>query len=559
MKKYYLLLVFLIGLGASAQKSMRPLSTKITYLRTSNAKLVENQDPIIVYAHAGGSLIVSEKIIAGKAKIPYEKISVDIANGQITQTGQIGADELVQTIDSTSLGKQTWELTAETKKILGYNCKKAKTVINSNWIDIWYTNELGVHGGPSVLGQKLGLVLETVRNGNFAVTATKIEKAKGPPAATLLKPGQFAVDALTYKDALWRSRFTKIEIFSNEAVNFSDDTLADANTVRLSKGNVVLRKVKIPQIAKQSQVFLDVTEKSRGDAYDRTGLIFAIPADDAAAFIAALKKGGQNLPAPARKSEGFVHDANQPPQLELMRFFTPFGVSQYNYLKLKNKTWQDSVIYRQDISDVAQAISGREVIIGVNIGNYDKGGHSVSANITIHQEDGPPHGPEKVILPLFNTTNVLQNNPADHNALLKTEKGYATTFTTAQPLKNARLRYITTGHGGWENGDEFLQKRNTVLLDTKEVYSFVPWRTDCGSYRLSNPASGNFENGLSSSDYSRSNWCPGTTTNPVWIELGDLAAGEHTIRVNIPVGEPEGGSTSSWIVSGVLIGEKYGK
>jgi hypothetical protein len=117
------------------------------------------------------------------------------------------------------------------------------------------------------------------------------------------------------------------------------------------------------------------------------------------------------------------------------------------------------------------------------------------------------------------------------------------------------LRYITTGHGGWENGDEFVPKKNTLLLNGKEVFSFVPWRQDCGTYRLFNPASGNFNDGLSSSDLSRSNWCPGTATQPIDIVLGNLQPGTYTLQVTIPQGAPEGGSFSAWNVSGVLFGE----
>jgi hypothetical protein len=88
-------------------------------------------------------------------------------------------------------------------------------------------------------------------------------------------------------------------------------------------------------------------------------------------------------------------------------------------------------------------------------------------------------------------------------------------FNLEKPIKNAKLRYITTGHGGWENGDEFVPKKNSIFLNNSLVHAFYPWRQDCGAFRNSNPASGNFGNGLSSSDYSRSNWCPGTATNPV--------------------------------------------
>jgi hypothetical protein len=142
----------------------------------------------------------------------------------------------------------------------------------------------------------------------------------------------------------------------------------------------------------------------------------------------------------------------------------------------------------------------------------------------------------------------------EYGTMFNHEKGLEVTFTLTQDLRGARLRYLTTGHGGWENGDEFVPKKNTLVLDGKEVFSIVPWREDCGSYRLFNPASGNFPNGLSSSDYSRSNWCPGMVTYPYYIDLGDLKAGTHTLQVKIPQGAPEGTSFSAWNVSGVLLG-----
>jgi hypothetical protein len=42
-------------------------------------------------------------------------------------------------------------------------------------------------------------------------------------------------------------------------------------------------------------------------------------------------------------------------------------------------------------------------------------------------------------------------------------------------------------------------------------------------------------------------------TNPNYIDLGDLKAGQHTIKVQIPQGKPEGTSFSFWNVSGCLI------
>jgi hypothetical protein len=237
-----------------------------------------------------------------------------------------------------------------------------------------------------------------------------------------------------------------------------------------------------------------------------------------------------------------------------MRFFTPFGVSKYNSIQLKNKVWADQVFYRQDVTDFRSMLSNQEVYIGINIGNYDKGGHKISANFTIHNEPEVAITASQIV-PLFCTNNIMEMAGQEYGTMFSSDKGLEINFKLDKPIKNCKLRYITTGHGGWENGDEYLPKKNSIFLDGIEVYHFTPWRQDCGSYRLSNPASGNFANGLSSSDYSRSNWCPGTVTNPIYIDLGNLENGTHTMQIKIPLGKPEGNSFSAWNISGVLIGE----
>ena len=128
------------------------------------------------------------------------------------------------------------------------------------------------------------------------------------------------------------------------------------------------------------------------------------------------------------------------------------------------------------------------------------------------------------------------------------------TFTIPNIADQARLRYISTGHGGWGEGDEFVPKQNTILIDGKVAFTHTPWRQDCGCYRDLNPVSGNFWNGLSSSDFSRSGWCPGTATQPVYFNLSSWADGkEHTLTVAIPQGKPVEGMFSHWAVSGALI------
>ncbi|WP_284651398.1 GLPGLI family protein [Flavobacterium terrisoli] len=549
MKKLLLFFLFILSGNGFAQ------GFKITYLKSSNGSLIEGQDPIWVFTNASHTLISSEKIKNKKAEFPFEETTIYRSTNTFYQVATLNASDVIVTNDSVSLARQTFEYLNDTKKILGYNCKKAKTIVNSNTIEFWYTDDLKVKGSPTVLGQNLGLVLEMVRNGNFAITATKVEKTKTFPA--LLSTNQ-PLDLLTYKDLLWKSRFTTINVFKDQIINFSDASKSNDSILTFANGTIAVRKITMPEIKIGSQIFVDVTEQSNGDAYDRTGSFFMIPTDKEMSFLNGLQNGAKTLPiytnGNGKEYQGVVANDNYNPIVELMRFFTPFGVKQYNTLQLKDKTWAENVLYRQDVTDLRTLLSGKEVWLGINIGNYDKGGHKVSANITIHTEEESKAKPTQIV-PLFCTNNVMEMAGQEYGTMFNNDKGLEVTFKLDKPMKNCKLRYITTGHGGWENGDEFVPKKNSIFLDGAATFAFTPWRQDCGSYRLSNPASGNFPNGLSSSDYSRANWCPGTVTNPIFIDLGDLAAGSHTIQIKIPQGLPEGGSFSAWNISGVLIGE----
>lgn len=534
---------------------------KISYQKSANGSLIQDQDKTLVFANSDFTYITSEQILNGTKEFPFEETFVN--RKQINTYQQIASVALGTTfgfLDSLSLQRQEFEFFQEERTILGYKCKKARTVINSNTLDIWYTDALHTKGSPAVLGMNLGLVLEINRNGNYLIQATKVERIntnKNP-----LKTNDFSkvkrVDTTTYRDLLWKSRFTSLSIFENEIINFSDTSISNDSILHFGNGTIILKKIKFPVIAPGDQIFAELTTWSNGDAYDRTGSVFVIPTDSKVTFMDALKNGIKEIPlytnGNTKEYRGVVRTENYTPLIELMRFFTPFGIQQYNHINLKGKDWRNQVSYRQDISELHPELSSKELYVGVFIGNYDQGGHIVNLEITIHNQR--TQSPNNTFsMPLFNTTNVMEMSGQNYATMFDSDNGLQVTFSLDKDLKNAKLRYITTGHGGWGNGDEFVPKKNSILLDGKEVFSFVPWRQDCGSYRLYNPASGNFENGLSSSDYSRSNWCPGTLTNPILIDLGDLEKGTHSLTIKIPQGAPEGNSFSAWNVSGILLGE----
>lgn len=437
---------------------------------------------------------------------------------------------------------------------LGLHCKIVRTVLRSNTIDVWYTNDLAFRGTPQAnVGVPDGLVLRVIRNGDMIQEAAEIRAYK-PTGDLLPTDWGHQLDADNYQYAINQSGVITVPVFDQQTICFNgaklEGDLKDGVVYPAAGGTVVLKKVKLPENIKDRAVFVEVVQYSDGDAYDRTGSIFTIPVGKEQSFIDALKDL-KSVPAFRSGDKSYPAIISTPGYdvpVELMRFFTGFGVRKYNYNKVPGQTWADSVLCKTEVTNLAQHLQG-ETWIGAYIGNWDAKGHRVSVKLKYYP-DG--EGRQLKALPLFNTVNYMEQAGQDYPTFMGGDS-LRVKFTLKEDVKDARLYYLTTGHGGWGGGDEFNQKVNTVYVDGHKVISFIPWRDDCGTYRNWNPCSGNFSNGLSSSDLSRSNWCPGTVTNPEYIYVGDLKAGEHTVTVQIPQGAPEGGSISYWCLSGTLI------
>lgn len=535
---------------ASAQNQYQ-----ITYKELYNGKEINAQKKTITTADEQYTKISFSDFIT--SSFPKQETYIDSNNKKIQTVGYLNSTQTLSSIDSLTYGKHKLTITDDTSTILGYKVKKATTSINSNTIEVWFTNELPIHAGPNALGLHLGTILKYVRNNDYIIEATSIEQLHKKKRISLIPINNKQVDQLSYQDALMKARYLTIPIFKDEIISFNEKNSSNDTILKFANGTVAVRKIKFPKIEKGAQVFIDIKEQANGDAYDRTGSVFAILPSSKTTFLKGLENGINTLPlydnGTSKKYQGIVSSNTYETTLELMRFFTPFGVHHFNHIQQKDKEWRDWVDYRQDISEFNETLSEKEIYIGIFIGNYDKGGHKVTANITIHPNENNLL-PNEFIQPLFNTTNVMEMGGQEYPILFENNKTLKVTFNLDKPIKNGYLRYIATGHGGWENGDEFVPKNHAIILNNKLVQTYLPWRVDCGSYRLDNPASGNFSNGLSSSDLSRANWCPGTVTNPTYIYLGNLATGTHEIEIRIPQGLPEGGSFSYWNVSGVLLG-----
>lgn len=451
------------------------------------------------------------------------------------------------------------------EKVKGYNCKKYKTSINSNTIEVWMTESLGYDASPvTSRGYLKGVMVRQAINGNRIMDLKSVKKDKK------LKKGLIPDNLGVRKSGRELNNIQKekliirTKIFDDEQIHFANiekfhGEIPFDTVIHFSYGTIILKRVNLPVLPEHYQMFAELHQRSNGDAYDRSGSVFVIPMERKLSLSNALIDSIEVIPYQydrnGKKYQGIRLVDDYMPVVELMRFFTPFGVNHFNdRVQLDGLEWADEAYYKMEVSELSDRLQG-DVLIGAFIGNYDGGGHKVSLDLVAYPQDydGDVSKNSRWSLPLFNTCNVMEMSGQNYGRLFQTDS-LTVAFDIPEGVENLKLRYITTGHGGWGGGDEFNPKENTIIIDGEKVFRYTPWRCDCATYRELNPVSGNFWNGVSSSDLSRSGWCPGTATNPVYFDLRDLKPGHHTITVAIPQGEDEGGSFSHWMVSGVLVG-----
>lgn len=454
-----------------------------------------------------------------------------------------------------------------TEMMNGYDCKKYRTSINSNTIEVWMTESLGYDATPSISrGALKGVMIRQAINGNRILELKNINKERKlkheiipSDLGTRVSPNE--IDKISKEKLI-----VKIPVFDKEQIHFAEIDKFEGeipydSVIHFAYGTLILKKINIDTLPEHYSIFIEVEEQSNGDAYDRSGSIFVIPTERELSLKDALIDSIQLLHSYTDR-RGITYRAIKIendflPVVELMRFFTPFGVSHFNNrVTIDGLEWSDVAYYKQDVTELSKHLRG-EVLIGAFIGNYDGGGHKLSLDIMAYPGSYSWDLTQNNdwTLPLFNTCNVMEMAGQHYGRMFKTDS-LTVDFEIPENIENLRLRYISTGHGGWGGGDEFNPKENTIIIDGEKMFVHTPWRCDCATYRELNPVSGNFWNGQSSSDLSRSGWCPGTATQPVYFDLSFMRPGKHTITIAIPQGDDEGSSFNHWMVSGILIGEE---
>ena len=557
MKKTLLILLLAVPLVAMAQNVKIPKgANEFTYWQIEYG---EQNDTTEVYVHRDGDVITivtqqpKGKLIPGYAQTVTK---VDYAQDSITVNAYYD-DSIYFYRTGFSRSDIEWR----------HDGNKHICSINSNTLEFEMDERAPVNVTPlPYYGLNKGVLRSFTRNGQKRLVLAKAKKVDWGicrPSSIILPSRRVTPREL---DRIMKERLiVTTRIFDHEQICWGKKNAhidggiraIPADTVlHYAGGTLILKKVKLPRLPHHYQHFVEIHQQSNGDAYDRTGSLFIVTPG----FFEGINQHPDSLPTfvgrDGQRYQGMISQTGYDAPLELVRFFTPFGVGHFNdRMKGYGIDWRDETYYRQEITDLYHFDD--DVVIGAWIGNYDGGGHIVTVDIKSYPNDYtiPEDNTEVsgLALPCFNTCNVLEMAGQNYGKLFATDS-LTVIFKLYPETKSAKLRYISTGHGGWGEGDEFVPKTNTILIDGKVAFTHTPWRQDCGCYRDLNPVSGNFWNGLSSSDFSRSGWCPGTATQPVYFDMTPWADGEeHTLTVAIPQGKPVEGMFSHWAVSGTLI------
>lgn len=327
--------------------------------------------------------------------------------------------------------------------------------------------------------------------------------------------------------SFFEEKTLSLKVFDNQKIYFDQEiTHEDSEVLIRDNGRLVFKKVTIPNFKRNLAASVEVDLISVGDPWDKSGSIFLLDTHP---------------------------DSVNTNSLELLRFITPFGVGHFSkserldeYKPVYIPRWEENISWKEDISHLSPSLIG-DVWIGAWIDSWHKDGYKIDVSLTF--KESPfllDKKPKQQIHILANTHKY--SNKQDGSFDFSSED-LIVNFNLNRDAKNAKLYFTSTGHGAHSEGDEFNQRDNVIIVNEEIAYTFPAWREDCASFRRFNPSSGVWfeettfkgeviQERIASSDYSRSNWCPGSSVAPETIFLGDLKEGQHVFTYSIPDAQP---------------------
>lgn len=140
---------------------------------------------------------------------------------------------------------------------------------------------------------------------------------------------------------------------------------------------------------------------------------------------------------------------------------------------------------------------------------------------------------DNFILPLLDDYQLNDYNGTD----VPDETIKTVSFTLDQPVEDLSLFLITSNHGANAGGEEYNRRDHFIYLDNNLIKQYIPGGKSCEPWRQYNTQG----NGIFSASprttrfwLDFNNWCPGDVIPNREIYLGNLAAGTHELKIDVP-------------------------
>lgn len=108
-------------------------------------------------------------------------------------------------------------------------------------------------------------------------------------------------------------------------------------------------------------------------------------------------------------------------------------------------------------------------------------------------------------------------------------------FSFEEEVPNAKFYVVMSNHGSAANGEEYRNRLHYIYLDNTELLNYRPGQ-NCEQFRVYNTmGNGVYGAGTRTENYWLGRaWCPGARIETRIVDLGTLAAGEHSFKMDVP-------------------------
>ncbi|MDP9956136.1 hypothetical protein J2X97_001773 [Epilithonimonas hungarica] len=250
---------------------------------------------------------------------------------------------------------------------------------------------------------------------------------------------------------------------------------------------------------------------------------------------------GVNLVLVPKGSTTYTYNQTDIKRIEIGRFITPFMNKNISPTQVPYSYQVDNIsniLHDSSLSSVYDfwiefRADGYSAAANTQVAGCANRTDVFRGNLEFVTSGGAVVPSQNFFLPLSYRQNLNNYNATD----VPGQTTRLVTFTLDQPVPNAVLHLITSNHGSNTNGEEYVKRVHNVYMDDQLVSQYIPGGKNCEDYRQYN-TQGNGIYGTTAKTLrgwiSWNNWCPGDVIPNREVGLGNLSAGTHTIKIDVP-------------------------